>query len=76
MIVRDACPECGSDQYKKKGHTRYGKQNHRCKACERQFVAPPEDRHIADEQRTLIEYLLLQYPRTFYTDLNGLFCKI
>jgi insertion element IS1 protein InsB len=58
MVVRDACPECGSDRYKKNGHTRYGKQNHQCKACERQFVATAEDRIIADEQRTLIERLL------------------
>ena len=58
MGVRDACPECGSDRYKKNGHTRHGKQNHQCKVCERQFVATAEDRIIADEQRTLIEHLL------------------
>jgi insertion element IS1 protein InsB len=58
MVARDACPECGSDRYKKNGHTRHGKQNHQCKACERQFVATAEDRIIADEQRTLIEHLL------------------
>ena len=45
-------------QYKKNGHTHTGKQNHQCKACGRQFVASPEDRLIADEQRTLIEHLL------------------
>jgi transposase-like protein len=58
MVVRDACPECGSDRYKKNGYTRHGKQNHQSKACERQFVATAEDRLIADEQRTLIERLL------------------
>jgi insertion element IS1 protein InsB len=58
MVVRDACPECGSDRYKKHGHTRYGKQNHQCQACERPCVASAEDRIIADEQRTLIEHLL------------------
>jgi insertion element IS1 protein InsB len=58
MVVRDACPECGSDRYKKNGHTRYGKQNHQCKACERQFVTTAEARIIADEQRSLIEHLL------------------
>ena len=58
MVVRDACPECGSDRYKKNGHTRHGKQNHQCKACERQFVATAEGHIIADEQRTLIERLL------------------
>jgi transposase-like protein len=51
MVVRDACPECGSNRYKKNGYTLYGKQNNQCKVCERQFVATAEDRRIADEQR-------------------------
>ena len=58
MMVRDACPECRSTQFKKNGHIHNGKQNHQCKACGRQFVASTEDRLIAGEQRTLIEYLL------------------
>jgi transposase-like protein len=32
MLVINACPECQSNQYKKNGHTRTGKQNHQCKA--------------------------------------------
>ena len=28
MHVRDACPQCASQQFKKNGHTHYGKQNH------------------------------------------------
>jgi insertion element IS1 protein InsB len=58
MLIREACPTCGSSRYKKNGHTRHGKQNHQCKACDRQFVATAEDRSIADERRTLIEHLL------------------
>src|SRR5215218_6123939 len=58
MVVRDACPGCGSIQFKKNGHIHSGKQNHQCKACGRQFVASTEERIIADEQRTLIEHLL------------------
>jgi insertion element IS1 protein InsB len=58
MLIREACPTCGSSRYKKNGHTRHGKQNHQCKACERQFVATAEDHSIADERRTLIEHLL------------------
>jgi insertion element IS1 protein InsB len=58
MVVRDACPGCESPKYKKNGHIHSGKQNHRCKACGRQFVASAEERIIADEQRTLIEHLL------------------
>jgi insertion element IS1 protein InsB len=58
MVVRDACPGCRSTQFKKNGHIYSGKQNHQCKACGRQFVASANDRLIAEEQRTLIEYLL------------------
>ncbi|MEO0688513.1 MAG: IS1 family transposase [Cyanobacteria bacterium J06649_11] len=32
------CPSCHSTKIKKNGHTHYGKQNHRCKCCGRQFV--------------------------------------
>jgi insertion element IS1 protein InsB len=58
MVVRDACPGCGSIQFKKNGHIHSGKQNHRCKACGRRFVASAEGRIIADEQRTLVAHLL------------------
>jgi IS1 family transposase/transposase-like protein len=58
MVVREACPHCGSIWYKKNGHTRHAKQNHQCKACERQFVATAEDRGIGSEQRPMIEHLL------------------
>ena len=58
MVVRDACPACGSTQFKKNGHMHSGKQHHQCTTCGRQFVASAEERIIADEQRTLIEHLL------------------
>jgi hypothetical protein len=58
MVVRDACPGCGSTQFKKNGHIHSGKQNHQCKACGRQFVANAEERPISDEQCTLIAHLL------------------
>jgi polygalacturonase len=58
MVVRDACPGCGSTSFKKNGHLHCGKQNHQCKACRRQFVASANGRIISDEQRTLIEHLL------------------
>ena len=32
------CPSCHSTKVKKNGHTYYGKQNHQCKCCGRQFV--------------------------------------
>ena len=58
MSIREACPACGSKRDKKNGHTRHGKQNHYCKACERQFSASAEPSILPHEQRTLIESLL------------------
>jgi insertion element IS1 protein InsB len=60
MVVRDACPGCGSSQFKKNGHIHSGKQTHQCKACGRQLVASAEERIIVDEQRTLIQHLLCE----------------
>jgi hypothetical protein len=57
MVVRDAHPECGSNRYKQNGHTRHGKQNHRCKAGDRPFGATAENPLSAQEQGTLIEPL-------------------
>ena len=58
MVVRDTCPTCGANRYKKNGHTRHGKQHHQWKACGRQCTAAPLDRRIASEQRKRIEHLL------------------
>jgi insertion element IS1 protein InsB len=60
MIVRDACPTCSSQRFKKNGHIHTGKQNHRCKQCGRQFVVHAENRLIDEEQRTLVGRLLLE----------------
>jgi insertion element IS1 protein InsB len=60
MVLRDTCPACGANRYKKNGHTRHGKQNHQCKACGRQFTADALDRGIASEQRRRIEQLLCE----------------
>ena len=60
MIMREACPQCGSTWYKRNGHIRTGKQNHRCKLCGRAFVLLPENHLITEEQRTLVERLLLE----------------
>jgi insertion element IS1 protein InsB len=58
MILKEACPTCGSHRYKKNGRTRHGKQNHQCKACGRQFTADTRDRRVASEQRQRIAHLL------------------
>jgi insertion element IS1 protein InsB len=60
MIVRNACPACGSTRFKKNGHTHNGKQNHQCKTCPRQFVQCSEQYLISAETRVLIERLLLE----------------
>lgn len=60
LRIRDSCPECGSVRCKKNGHIHNGKQNYRCKACGRSFVACPENRAISSEKRALIEQLLLE----------------
>jgi insertion element IS1 protein InsB len=60
MVVRDACPGCGSIQFKRNGHLHGGKQNHQCKACGRQCVASADERIMASEQRLLIEHLLCE----------------
>src|ERR1044071_1495704 len=60
MIPRGACPQCGSRWFKRNGHIHTGKQNHRCKLCGRAFVLEPENSVITEEQRILIERLLLE----------------
>jgi transposase-like protein len=58
MVVRDTCPACGSHWYKKNGHTRHGKQTHRCTACGRQCATDAVDRPMAHEQRRRIVQLV------------------
>jgi insertion element IS1 protein InsB len=60
MIRREACPQCGSTWYKSNGHIHTGKQNHRCKHCGRTFVLTPENSVITEEQRELVDRLLLE----------------
>ena len=53
-----SCPQCGSPQIKRNGHTHYGKQNHQCLECGRQFVA--DSQLINEQTRELIKRLLLE----------------
>jgi len=43
------CPACHSPKIKKNGFTHYGKQNHKCKDCKRQFVL--DNRHTVDSRK-------------------------
>src|SRR5436309_12131438 len=60
MVVREACPACGSQQFKKNGHIHTGKQNHQCKDCGRQFIVDATHRVINEEYRRLVERLLCE----------------
>ena len=60
MVVREACPACGSERFKRNGHIHTGKQNHQCKACGRQFVLDAAPHVITEEQRALVERLLCE----------------
>jgi len=52
------CPRCALSHIKLNGHTHYGKQNHQCLDCGRQFVA--DSQRIDEEKRQLILKLLLE----------------
>lgn len=52
------CPECQLSHIKKNGHTYYGKQNHQCLICGRQFVI--KDETVSPEDKELIKKLLLE----------------
>src|SRR5262245_32892373 len=60
MVVREACPACGSKRFKRNGHLQTRQQNHHCKACGRQFVLQAANRVMSEEQRTLVERLLCE----------------
>lgn len=54
------CPKCGSKNIVKNGMTGYGKQNHRCRGCGRQFVRSNMKKTISQQTKTLIDDLLLE----------------
>jgi insertion element IS1 protein InsB len=54
------CPKCKSKDVVKNGFIHNGNQNHKCKACGRQFVEAPRQKIISDETKVLIDRLLLE----------------
>jgi transposase-like protein len=52
------CPHCGLSHIKLNGHTHYGKQNHLCLSCRRQFVE--DSQRITAEDRQMIKRMLLE----------------
>ena len=53
------CPHCQSNKIIKNGKTYYGKQNHKCKNCKRQFVERNLD-PIEAYKNELLPLLLLE----------------
>ncbi len=54
------CPQCLSNQISKNGKIHNGKQNYKCKNCERQFIENPTKKYVANKTRKLIDSLLLE----------------
>ena len=52
------CPHCRSTKVVKNGRTYYGKQNHKCRNCKRQFVERQPVKQYSQPQ--LVEKLLLE----------------
>jgi len=54
------CPKCHSQSFVKNGFNATNKQMYRCQDCGRQFVLNPEKSAISDENKSLIDRLLLE----------------
>jgi insertion element IS1 protein InsB len=60
MTIEMTCPTCGSHDISKNGTTRRGKQNDKCRDCNRQFVEDPQWKPKAKDTRSLVDLLLLE----------------
>ena len=60
MKVEMTCPTCGSHDISKNGTTRRGKQNHKCRDCNRQFVEDPQWQPKDKHEQRLVDLLLLE----------------
>jgi insertion element IS1 protein InsB len=60
MVIRTACPRCGEADYKKNGRTYYGKQNHQCRCCGREFILEVDREPVSQEQKDYVQKLLLE----------------
>jgi transposase-like protein len=54
------CPSCKSKDVVKNGFIHNVNQNHKCKACGRQFVEAPRQKLISQETKAMIDKLLLE----------------
>jgi transposase-like protein len=60
MTIEMTCPTCGSHDISKNGTTRRGKQNYKCRDCNRQFVEDPQWKPKNKDTRALVNLLLLE----------------
>ena len=60
MKVEMTCPTCGSHDISKNGTTRRGKQNYKCRDCNRQFVEDPQWQPKDKHEQRLVDLLLLE----------------
>ena len=60
MGIREVCPECRAERFKKNGHSHTGKHNHQCKKCGRPFVLHTEHRTIGADHCAMVERLLCE----------------
>jgi transposase-like protein len=54
------CPVCQSTHVVKNGKIHNGKQNYKCRECNRQFVQDPQNKIIDQATKALIDKLLLE----------------
>jgi transposase-like protein len=60
MSIEMTCPICGSHDISKNGTTRRGKQNYKCRDCNRQFVEDPQWKPKDKDTRAFVDLLLLE----------------
>lgn len=60
MTPELTCPTCGSHDISKNGTTRRGKQNYKCRDCNRQFVEDPQWKPKDKDTQNLVDLLLLE----------------
>ena len=60
MKVEMTCPTCGSHDISKNGTTRRGKQNYKCRDCNRQFVEDRQWKPKDKNKQSLVYFLLLE----------------
>lgn len=59
-VILPDCPSCHAEEVVKNGRTRHGQQNYKCRNCQRQFVEDPQWRMMSEENKQIVDRLLLE----------------